>query len=366
MQTLTTQDFKKIVCEENPLIDVRAPIEFTKGAFLNTVNLPIMDDTDRHIIGTCYKEEGNAAATALGYERVSGDIRASRTQAWVDYFHQHPETIIYCFRGGSRSRISQEWIQEALGREIVRIEGGYKAFRNYLLDALNPENITIKPLILGGCTGSGKTLILKQLAHTIDLEGIANHRGSSFGAHFTPQPAQITFENTLAYKLIQHEAKGFKTMLLEDEGKHVGTNFIPKPLFEYFNTGSLVLVNVPLEERIQITLKEYVIDAQAEYIAALGDVSKGLDAWYTYITESIHRVKKRLGGDRHALMLQQVATAYNLQLTTGDYTPHMDWIHDFLKYYYDPMYQYQLSVCTKPIVFEGNTADVLDYLRHLA
>ncbi|MBN2221475.1 MAG: tRNA 2-selenouridine(34) synthase MnmH, partial [Vallitaleaceae bacterium] len=174
----TTNNFRAIVLNETPLIDVRAPIEFQKGAFPNAFNLPIMDDFERKEVGTTYKQEGNEAAVSLGYQLVSGDNREAKVRAWVAFLKEHPNALIYCFRGGQRSRISQEWTSEALGHPVDRLEGGYKAFRNYLLNQLiTPTEQSYTPIRLSGCTGSGKTPLLKSLPHHIDLEGIANHRG---------------------------------------------------------------------------------------------------------------------------------------------------------------------------------------------
>lgn len=365
MNLPTTSDFSKIVLEDIPLIDVRAPIEFHKGAFIGSVNLPIMNDEERHLVGTCYKEQGNEEATKLGHKLVSGDVRASRIAAWTSHIAKYPNAMIYCFRGGSRSGISQKWITEATGKEITKLEGGYKAFRNYLLDEIAPEAITSTPIILGGYTGSGKTILLKQLENAIDLEGIAHHRGSSFGGHVMPQPAQIDFENNLAYALIKHKAKGYSHMILEDEGRNVGINFIPKPLAAHFSTGSLVVLEASLKERVQITLDEYVIQSQAEYIQHAGSEVLGLQEWFNYISHSMNKVKKRLGGDRFKRVIDMFEQAYQSQLATASYTPHEAWIELFLSDYYDPMYEYQLANTTKKIVFRGNAPAVLAYLKSL-
>lgn len=364
MNLPTTNDFYSIVTKQIPLIDVRAPIEFEKGAFITSINLPIMDNDDRHIIGTCYKEEGHDAAVALGYSRVSGKIREDRLNAWLSRIKAYPESMLYCFRGGSRSRITQEWITEATGKEILRLEGGYKAFRNYLMTELLPESQTSTPIILGGYTGSGKTILLKELKNAVDLEGIANHRGSSFGRHITPQPTQINFENNLAYALINHRHQGHAHMVLEDEGVHVGSNYIPRDLFEYFSTGDLVVLERSLEERIAITLDEYVIASQAEYMETYPDTKEALDEWFNYISTSIGRLKKRLGGARFADVMKCLEDAYNEQLLTGSYKPHEAWISLFLSEYYDPMYRYQLETTTKNIVCRGDATDVLDYLKN--
>ncbi|MBM6860801.1 tRNA 2-selenouridine(34) synthase MnmH, partial [Clostridium saudiense] len=156
---ITTNDFKSIVLNNTPLIDVRAPIEFEKGAFKTSVNMPILTNDERHIIGICYKEKGNAEATKLGYEIVSGKIKEDRIQKWINFIEQNPNAMIYCFRGGSRSTIAQKWINEVAKKDIIKLEGGYKAFRNYLINSLEPENIKSKPLMITGYTGSGKTIL---------------------------------------------------------------------------------------------------------------------------------------------------------------------------------------------------------------
>ena len=115
-----------IVVNNIPLLDVRAPIEFQQGAFPHAVNLPLMNNEDREAIGICYKQSGQTAAIALGQQRVAGEIKQQRIQAWVDFIAQHPQAVLYCFRGGLRSKITQQWIYEATGKIIPRIAGGYK------------------------------------------------------------------------------------------------------------------------------------------------------------------------------------------------------------------------------------------------
>lgn len=363
MNLPTTSDFLKIVLQDIPLIDVRAPIEFEKGAFMGSTNLPILNNEERRLVGICYKENGNEEATKLGHKLVSGEIKRARIEAWATYIAKHPNCMMYCFRGGSRSKISQEWIAETTGKEIVRLEGGYKAFRNYLLEELQPKSLTSTPIILGGYTGSGKTILLKQLENAIDLEGIANHRGSSFGQQVTPQPSQINFENNLAYALIKHKAQGYNHMILEDEGRHIGINFIPKDLSAHFNTGNLVVLEAPLEERVQITLDEYVIHSQAQYIKLYQDETTGLQQWFNYMAQSMHKLQKRLGGDRFKCVMNLFEHACSMQLATGSYQAHKEWIELFLSDYYDPMYEYQLKNTTKNIVFRGLAPEVLAYLK---
>ncbi len=358
----TTNDFKQIVLGEIPLIDVRAPIEFEKGAFINSFNLPIMNDEERRLVGICYKELGNEAATNLGHQLVSGNLRQDRINAWINYINQYPNSMMYCFRGGTRSSIAQEWLYDASGKEITRLEGGYKAFRNYLMDELEPIKYTNIPILLGGCTGAGKTQLLKKLDNSIDLEKIANHRGSSFGRYLSQQPSQINFENNLAYALIQYKDKGYRHLILEDEGRNIGRSMLPKPLFEYFNNGNLVLINASLEERVKNTVEEYVIESQHEYCLFYG-VEQGLISWNNYIKDSITRISKRLGGECYKRIMDAFDAAYLEQIKTDKKHLHQHWIEILLKEYYDPMYEYQLQKTTKEILFQGSFKETFDYLK---
>ncbi len=363
MENLLYSDFRSIVLNNVPLIDVRAPIEYEKGAFKNSVNLPIMDDEQRCLVGTMYKEKGNEEATKLGYELVSGDIKAKRIQDWKDFLTKHPNAILYCFRGGSRSRIAQEWIYENLNLSIPRIDGGYKAFRNYLIDSLDPETMSMKPIILGGYTGTGKTIILNKLNNQIDLEGLANHRGSGFGRHVTEQPTQIGFENDLAYDLIQKQAKGYKHLIFEDESVHIGRCYIPRPLFEYISSGELVVIERSFDQRVQIILDEYVVAAQKEYIDSVNDFKTGMNLWYDYIVESMLKIKKRFGEERINKVLGLVKVAFDTQFLNGSVDGHRAWISIWLSDYYDAMYQYQLEKTTKVTVFKGDEQQVIDFLN---
>ena len=359
----TTNDFHRIVLGDIPLIDVRAPLEFSAGAFPNAGNLPLMNDEERRLVGICYKQKGQAEAIKLGHELVSGAIKDERIAAWKAWVDENPAALIYCFRGGLRSQLSQQWAEEAVGREIPRLEGGYKAFRNYLIDQLDPAHLSSTPVVLGGRTGSGKTLLLHRLKNVIDLEALANHRGSSFGRFIHPQPTQINFENSLAWALIQHEAAGHPFMVVEDEGRHVGCRYLPAPLVEHIAGGDVVLLETPLAERIQITFDEYVTSAQALFSTAFGD--DGLVRWLEDIRGSIQRIRKRLGGERLKRVHQLLQEAYDHQLMVGDAAAHKHWVEVLLVEYYDPMYDYQLENKKQKITFRGNADEVLGHITTL-
>lgn len=357
-------DFKKIVIENIPLIDVRAPIEFADGSFENAINLPLMATEERHLVGTCYKEKGQEAAITLGHSLVSGEVKANRVAKWVEFIEKHPNTVIFCFRGGLRSKITQEWIFEATGKWVPRIEGGYKAFRHYMLENLESPAQTLPLYILGGHTGSGKTILLKKLQNAIDLEGLAHHRGSSFGNFLEPQPTQINFENSLATALIKKKAEGAKFLIMEDEGKHIGRTYMPKEFLEYFTNGKLVILEAPLKERMEITFQEYVVLSQQHYCNTLGE-TEGMQAWETYILTSFKKIKNRLGGERYQDIVDLFNAAIEVQALGYSIENHKLWIEILLSEYYDKMYAHQIATTTKEIVFKGSEAEVFNFFTSL-
>ncbi len=356
-----TQDFKRLIIENVPLIDVRAPIEFDKGAFPNTINLPLLNDKERKEVGICYKNEGNKKAIELGHKLISGEVKEARISAWEAYIKKHPDAVLYCFRGGQRSRISQGWLEDR-GHTITRIEGGYKAFRHYLLEELEHMEGKFTPLLLGGRTGSGKTLLLQNIKEMIDLEGLAKHRGSAFGGFIEPQPEQIDFENSLAYALIRKLHEGARHLIFEDEGKHVGRVYLPKKFHEGIAKAGLVILETPLQERVEITFDEYVTQAQKNYTKSFG-TEDGLEAWSAMMIESINRIKRRLGTQRHREILDLFEEAFYLQKEQNDLCLHKVWIQMLLELYYDPMYDYQLHKKENDVLFRGDKDAVLGFLH---
>ena len=358
---LTTNDFHHIVLNDTPLIDVRAPIEFAKGAFPNSINLPLMRDEERHLVGKRYKEMGNDKAVELGHTLVSGAVKSSRIEAWINQVKTYPESLMYCFRGGQRSQIAQQWLHEA-GITTPRLQGGYKAFRAYLIEQLETITLNKEILVIGGHTGSGKTILLKKLQESIDLEGLANHRGSSFGRYASPQPTQIDFENSLAYALIKHEANQHRRVIIEDESRNIGRVYIPPALFSQFTESNVILLETSLEERIEITYDEYVLASQAEYAQALlsGEIEH---PWIDTMRHNFGRIRKRLGDQGYKMLTTLLDEAWAHQQCTNDPTLHKVWIEKLLHDYYDPMYAYQIEQKRDRVVFQGNQEEIMAYLH---
>lgn len=356
-------DFKSIVLNKTPLIDVRAHIEFKKGAFPNALNLPIMNDEERHLVGICYKNQGNTKAVELGHTLVSAEIKEERICAWMDFINANPSALLYCFRGGQRSKISQEWLHER-GKEIARLKGGYKAFRTYLINELKESTNHFKPIILGGRTGSGKTIVLKKMQNSIDLEGLANHRGSSFGSRLNAQPMQIDFENNLAYELIQKIEDGFKTLVFEDEGKHIGNAFMPENLISTTINAPLVILETKMQERVDITLDEYVVQAQEAYVKA--GYSPALDEWSLSIQNAMSRIIRRLGNEKHTKVSAIFESALYEQKRSGSYDGYREWVKFLLEEYYDPMYDYQIQKRSHMVSFRGDAQEIQNYIEKLS
>lgn len=359
-------DFRQLFLSGAPLLDVRAPVEFARGAFPGAVNLPLMDDDERHQVGLCYQEQGQQAAIALGHQLVSGEVRAARTAAWAAFARAHPEGYLYCFRGGMRSQIVQQWLRDDAGIDYPRVTGGYKAMRAYLIDAIDAAAAECGLLILGGLTGSGKTEVIAGLMASqdaaIDLEGQARHRGSSFGRRAVAQPTQIDFESELAIALLRHRATGRSALVLEDEGRFIGARTLPQPFHLAMQAAPLVWLEEPFEARVDRVLEDYVLGLSAEFIAALGEQA-GFAAYAARLQDAMAAIARRLGGARYERLSDMLGQALARQAETGDTDPHRAWIAVLLQQYYDPMYAYQREQREARVVFRGERAAVLAFLR---
>ena len=359
--TLEASEYRRLFLDDVPMIDLRAPIEFNQGAFASSSSLPLMTDKERELVGTCYKEDGQDAAIKLGHELVSGDLKAQRIAGWKNFIEANPNGVLYCFRGGLRSRTTQQWIIDECGIDYPRVEGGYKALRRFLIDEterlINKFNI----IVLSGQSGTGKTRILKKIPHSLDLEGLANHRGSAFGNTTTPQPTQINFENDVAIALLKAEAAGYTSLVVEDESRNVGSLHVPPQLHAKMTLSPMVMLDVSDEDRIDITVQEYAKDIHLDYCKQFGP-EQGLTKLSEHLQESLAKLKKRLGGERFQRMQKTMDDAITLLSESDDYSGFEGIFGELLIDYYDPMYGYQLSKKKERIVFTGSREAVLDYL----
>jgi tRNA 2-selenouridine synthase len=354
-----TADYARLFLTDVPLLDLRAPVEFAEGAFPRAENIPLLTDEERHRVGIRYKEAGQDAAIELGYRLVSGEEKSRRIALWADWARRHPDGVLYCFRGGLRSRLTQQMLAAEAGIVVPRVTGGYKALRRFLLNTLAERSASQPLVVLGGRTGSGKTDLLQMVDNSIDLEGIAHHRGSAFGRHATPQPTQINIDNAIALRLLRFT--GNMPVLLEDEGRAIGSREVPQALYAAMQASPLVLLEESLERREAQSFKDYVLDSLAEFRRLHGE-EEGFALYAEQVRASLARIHRRLGGLRHRHLtdlLEEALTAFY----AGDDAGMREFVRRLLVEYYDPMYDYQISKKLDRVVFRGDREAVLAWWK---
>ncbi|WP_448216558.1 tRNA 2-selenouridine(34) synthase MnmH [Endozoicomonas sp. 2B-B] len=352
-----THDYLALFLNDVPLMDVRAPVEFNKGSFPLATSLPILDDYQREVIGTEYRQRGQDAAVALGYQLATDDVRDERVTHWQQFVQKHPEGYLFCFRGGQRSHITQSWLAES-GSPYPLIKGGYKALRRFLIDELEKSVEDIPFMILSGKTGTGKTRLIYDIEDSIDLEDLANHRGSSFGRRYGGQPTQIDFENRLSIAMLKHRHfKPGRALLLEDESKLIGRCSLSRVFSNKMQKSSIILLEASIEERVEIGLQEYVSNNLAEYQTVYGK-EEGFARFSEELTDSLCRIRRRLGGARYQELGELLSSALQQHEVHGVIDGYRPLIEQLLVGYYDPMYEYQLEQKQERILFRGNRDEI--------
>ena len=253
MQILNAQEFINLG-NKIPIVDVRSPAEFAEGHIPNALNIPLFDDDERAIVGTRYKTKGRLLAIERGLEIVGPKMASFVRQALT--IATSGKVLIYCWRGGMRSE-SMAWLFERVDINCSLLKGGYKTYRNFLLDTVG----TIPNLIvIEGYTGSGKTEILDSLRNIgeqiIDLEQLANHRGSAFGGiGMNAQPTTQQFQNTIFKEILNFDLS--KIIWIEGESQTVGKIFLPDPLWDLMNKTHNIEIAVPRHDRIKRLVHQY-------------------------------------------------------------------------------------------------------------
>ncbi|MFV8819167.1 tRNA 2-selenouridine(34) synthase MnmH [Haliea sp. E17] len=355
-----TANYAALFLNDVPLMDTRAPVEFARGSMPGAINLPLMSDEERAAVGTCYKERGQAAAIELGHKLVRNEVKYQRVRGWLEFARANPGGYLYCFRGGLRSQICQQWMHDA-GCEFPRVLGGYKAMRHFLLETLEEQCGWRQLVVVAGHTGAAKTELLQQLPNSIDLEGLAHHRGSAFGKRPGGQPTQIDFENSIAVGLLKqaHRASSGLTVV-EDESHLIGRLALPEALRRAMDTAPVVRVESSLEQRVEHTYENYILDALRERQAEYGE-HDGFAAFANHLRESLYNIRRRLGGARYAELSTVMESAIEAH-GRGNAEAHLGWIETLLQHYYDPMYEYQISSKKARVIFSGPPRDVREYL----
>ena len=347
--------FTELLLNSTPLIDVRAECEYHDGHIPHSVNLPLLNDGERAEVGTCYKRKGQEAAITLGTELVSGDTKKERMTAWIRFIADNPTAVILCFRGGLRSQTVQKWLAES-GLQRPLISGGYKALRRHLLSTTIRVASEKKIIIVAGKTGTGKTHLINNLTRSVDLEGLANHRGSAFGRRVSAQPAQSVFENLLALDLLRQEREGGATLFLEDESRAIGSISLPLELHRAMSVAPIVRVEESLDFRVETILNDYIVSNLTDF--RLLDPVQGDFLFSESLLASLDRIKKRLGGERHSALRDIMSAALT---SNNDHDQHRAWIRGLLVDYYDPMYEYQMTKKARRVVFKGDSDTFLEW-----
>jgi tRNA 2-selenouridine synthase len=254
------------------IIDVRSEQEFALGHIPTAVNIPILDNQERHLVGTTYKQQSSQEAVSLGLE-----LFAAKAEEFFSRIHSlgSKDLIIYCWRGGMRSELSRLWLS-ACGFRVEKLAGGYKAFRHQVLAEIDQGTHEKNLIVLNGQTGVGKTLVIEECIHrglpALDLEGMARHRGSLFGgmAQARPPATQQDFENQLALGFYRHRLA--PTLIVEIEGA-IGPVVVPHPLQRKIRASPMVYLTSPLEQRvahlIAIYCKDWNLEIEQEFFATL-------------------------------------------------------------------------------------------------
>ena len=291
------EELKKFRKFKGPLIDVRSPGEYYKGNLPNSINIPLFDNEERSIVGKIYKNYGREKAVIKGLEFVANKIdsmvddlikvlnfyKSNNTNLKIE----EPIIKIYCARGGMRS-MSISWLLEKYNLKNITLQGGYKSYRKWTLDSFNKD---WELIVVGGKTGTGKTKLLKILDDNnfqiIDLEGLACHRGSTFGGlGMKKQPSNEQFENLIAEEL--KTFKKNKKIFVEAESANIGKCKIPHEFFSQMKTAERIEIIKSESNRLEELIKTYSIYEEKDLI------------------DAVMRIKKRLGPQRTKTAIESI------------------------------------------------------------
>ncbi|WP_077324260.1 tRNA 2-selenouridine(34) synthase MnmH [Virgibacillus siamensis] len=295
--------------ESHTIIDVRSPGEYHDATIPGSINIPVFSDEERTEVGTLYKQVSQEAAKKRGLE-----IFSAKLPQFIEQFNQmdSPKTV-FCWRGGMRSKTAAT-VLYLMGIHVYRLDGGYRSYRQWVVETL--KNLEFKPelYVLNGNTGSGKTILLNELSRkgypVIDLEEMAGHRGSIFGQIGLKPNNQKKFESLLVQKLLRFRDAPF--VFIEGESKRIGKVTIPEILYHKKEQGMQLFIDLPMDERVRNILDDY---------QPWNSPDEFLDAFY--------RIKKRI----HT----PVAAEIEEGLQQGNYHNAVKLL---LEYYYDPRYEH--------------------------
>ena len=298
------------------MIDVRSPAEFEEATIPGAINIPLLEDMERANVGTAYRQESIEKATTLGINYASQKL--TDLYSLINNYHlQKKKIIIFCWRGGMRSKSVCSFLNSLNLINVYQLVGGYKSYRKYVLDFLE-KPMDFRFIVLHGLTGVGKTHILNELEKSgepvLDLEYLASNSGSVFGniAFKRKCPSQKMFESYVFNVLYSLRRK---VIFVESESKRIGNTQIPEKIYEKIINGDHVLINTTLENRIKIIKNDYIKSNQDDKII-----------------DAIQNLKKRLGNEKVVDLVNKIHEK------NYDYV-----IRTLIEIYYDPLYKYSIE-----------------------
>ncbi|MBT4651780.1 tRNA 2-selenouridine(34) synthase MnmH [Candidatus Woesearchaeota archaeon] len=321
-----TITIKEALALNNPIfVDVRSPKEFQQDHILNAINIPVLSDEERHIVGTIYKQVSQDQAIEKGMEYYEEKI--PQIKEFVKNYKEKT-IIVYCWRGGMRSKIIAT-LFESLGYKTYQLKGGYKTYRTLILEQLTNFKIKPKLFVLHGLTCTGKTNLLQKLPNAIDLEGLAQHRGSLYGAIGLKPRSQKMFDNLLLKKLEELNNQPF--IFIEGESRRVGDLMLPESLWKAMKKGNNLLIERDLNIRIKEMVKEYFLNPK--------------------IVEEIKEISSKLW--------KVISKEKKAELLTNLNNNEFEKAAEILLInYYDPLYNHSLNKINYSSTIKNNDLDV--------
>jgi len=295
------------------VVDVRSPEEYNKGHITDALNIPLFNDDERKMVGTLYRKSGKDSSLLTGLDivgpKLSGFVKT------VLKASRHKEVLVHCWRGGMRSS-SMAWLFELAGLEVFVLEGGYKAYKRFVRERLADD---INLIVLGGKTGSGKSDILEYIYRSgkqvIDLEKIAAHKGSAFGAlGQKDQPTTEQFENNLYEEVSKLDLN--HPIWIEDESRAIGHISLPELFFDRMRQAPVIFLDIAKDLRVKRLVKEYALFDNELLESAVLRISKRLGSLNTKI--AIESIKKNDFETAASILLIHYDKAYLKGLSMRD------------------------------------------------
>lgn len=302
-------------------LDTRTPKEYALDHLPSAISVPLLDNEQRAVVGTLYKQVSRDAAIEKGVTFFSQNLPSIMQKVFP---LRDKQLVVYCWRGGMRSKIVASFL-DALGYRTFQLQGGHKAYRTYVRESLQQFQLKQKVVVLYGLTGTGKTELIKALPNTIDLEAFAMHRGSIFGGIGLSPNNQKNFENLLLQRL--EELKDTPYIIVEGESKRIGNVVIPSFFFKAMEAGVKIKIERLLSLRVAAIVKEYFKDP-----TMITDVQKITLS----LTKLLSKQKK-----------QEIVTL----ISAGDYAKAVTIL---LQQYYDPLYQHTIDKMKYEFVVVNN------------